>query len=218
MNKYFGEPIQCNTGRSNIPPMEIITYCWLEGVFSSFSATQKEGYPGVKQKYIWQRQEASRLADIVEDLRDNHIDSLTPFHKLRLLQDIADAMDSGTFFMFYYVLADTLCLLNIVAQMWFTNLFLGFGVSTLGYDWYKYKSNDTSKFNDPMIRIFPRQAKCTFHKTGSSGTLEKIDSLYLLPQNIVNEQLFLFFMNKFFFYYGFGTFSLCSRQYLYFLY
>ncbi|RWS21616.1 innexin shaking-B-like protein, partial [Leptotrombidium deliense] len=49
MNKYFGEPIQCNTGKSNIPPMEIVTYCWLEGVFSSFSATQKEGYPGVKQ-------------------------------------------------------------------------------------------------------------------------------------------------------------------------
>ncbi|RWS19653.1 innexin inx2-like protein, partial [Leptotrombidium deliense] len=76
--------------------------------------------------------------------------------------------------------------------MWFTNLFLGDGFSTLGYDWYKYKSNDTSKFNDPLIKIFPRQAKCTYHKTGSSGTLEKIDSLCLLPQNIANEQIFLF--------------------------
>ncbi|RWS19885.1 hypothetical protein B4U80_09925 [Leptotrombidium deliense] len=61
--------------------MDIKTYCWME-VFSSFSETQKEGYPGVKPsimfnipKYVWQRQEASRLTDIVKDLRDNHIDS-----------------------------------------------------------------------------------------------------------------------------------------------
>ncbi|RWS26116.1 innexin inx2-like protein [Leptotrombidium deliense] len=222
MNNYFGDHIECNTSKSDIPPAQIVRYCWMEGVFSSYSETQKEGYPGVKEvtegdkivyhryyqwvyfvlifqsmlfympKYVWRRQEGSRLTDMIEDLRDNHIDSLTPFHKSRILQDVADAMYTGNFFIFYYVLADIMCLLNVLAQTWFTNLFLGGGFSTLGYDWYIYKLNDTSKFNDPLLRIFPRQVKCTYHKYGFTGTLEKIDSLCLLPQNIVNEQIFLF--------------------------
>jgi hypothetical protein len=34
--------------------------------------------------------------------------------------------------------------------------------------------------------------KCTFHKYGPSGTVEKKDGLCVLPLNIINEKIFIF--------------------------
>ena len=34
--------------------------------------------------------------------------------------------------------------------------------------------------------------KCTFHKFGSSGDLEKHDALCILPLNIFNEKIYIF--------------------------
>ena len=63
---------------------------------------------------------------------------------------------------------------------------------------------------DPMVYIFPRSpsltlhklpvvnsiktrlTKCTFHKFGSSGELEKHDALCILPINIFNEKIYIF--------------------------
>ena len=45
---------------------------------------------------------------------------------------------------------------------------------------------------DPMIYIFPRMTKCTFHKFGPSGEVEKHDALCILPLNIVNEKIYIF--------------------------
>lgn len=45
---------------------------------------------------------------------------------------------------------------------------------------------------DPMVYVFPRVTKCTFHKYGASGTIQKHDSLCILPLNIVNEKTYIF--------------------------
>ena len=34
--------------------------------------------------------------------------------------------------------------------------------------------------------------KCTFHKFGPSGTVEKKDGLCVLPLNIINEKIYVF--------------------------
>ena len=34
--------------------------------------------------------------------------------------------------------------------------------------------------------------KCTFHKFGPSGTVEKFDGLCVLPLNIINEKIYVF--------------------------
>ena len=39
---------------------------------------------------------------------------------------------------------------------------------------------------------FFRLTKCTFHKFGSSGELEKHDALCILPLNIFNEKIYIF--------------------------
>ena len=45
---------------------------------------------------------------------------------------------------------------------------------------------------DPMARVFPKMTKCTFHKFGPSGTVEKFDGLCVLPLNIINEKIYVF--------------------------
>ena len=54
MRQYFGEPIECLTGRSDIPQAMLQHYCWLE---ATFSVAEPDGravvgpqvaYPGVK--------------------------------------------------------------------------------------------------------------------------------------------------------------------------
>ncbi|XP_012340142.1 innexin inx1-like [Apis florea] len=45
---------------------------------------------------------------------------------------------------------------------------------------------------DPMVYVFPRVTKCIFHKYGASGTIQKHDSLCILPLNIVNEKTYIF--------------------------
>ena len=34
--------------------------------------------------------------------------------------------------------------------------------------------------------------KCTFHKFGPSGTVQKFDGLCVLPLNIINEKIYVF--------------------------
>lgn len=46
--------------------------------------------------------------------------------------------------------------------------------------------------SDPMVEIFPRITKCTFHKYGASGSIQKHDALCVLALNILNEKIYIF--------------------------
>jgi len=45
---------------------------------------------------------------------------------------------------------------------------------------------------NPMDSVFPKMAKCDFHRIGSSGTKEKVDVMCVLPLNVLNEKIFYF--------------------------
>jgi len=42
-----------------------------------------------------------------------------------------------------------------------------------------------------MMEVFPRVTKCTFHKYGASGTIQKLDALCVLGLNIINEKIYI---------------------------
>ena len=48
---------------------------------------------------------------------------------------------------------------------------------------------DPEERADPMNIVFPKVAKCTFHKYGPSGTIENKDGLCILALNIINEKV-----------------------------
>lgn len=52
--------------------------------------------------------------------------------------------------------------------------------------------HDMADFAKQSSILFPSQAKCDYFNFGSSGTIQFIDSLCMLPQNVLNEKVFVF--------------------------
>jgi len=63
---------------------------------------------------------------------------------------------------------------------------------TFGVEVIAFALRDEEERVDPVIYIFPRMTKCTFHKFGTSGNIESHDALCILPINIVNEKIYIF--------------------------
>ncbi|GIY07719.1 innexin inx2 [Caerostris extrusa] len=65
--------------------------------------------------------------------------------------------------------------------------FTSYGLEVLNFsEW----DNQALRF-DPMVRVFPRMTKCTFHAYGSSGDVQRHDAMCILPINIINEKIFI---------------------------
>lgn len=70
--------------------------------------------------------------------------------------------------------------------------FLGGAFLSYGTDVLKFSNMNQEQRTDPMVEIFPRVTKCTFHKFGASGTIQKLDALCVLALNILNEKIYIF--------------------------
>ena len=62
---------------------------------------------------------------------------------------------------------------------------------TYGTDVLNFINLEDEDRSDPMMEVFPRVTKCTFHKYGSSGTIQKHDALCVLGLNIINEKIYI---------------------------
>jgi len=72
------------------------------------------------------------------------------------------------------------------------DFFLGGEFTTYGTDVLSMTELQQEERDDPMSRVFPKVTKCTFHKFGPSGTVERFDGLCVLPLNIINEKIYVF--------------------------
>merc|ERR1711997_634912 len=77
-------------------------------------------------------------------------------------------------------------------QIYFMDFFLGGEFTSYGLDVVRMTELEPEQREDPMSRVFPKVTKCTFHKFGPSGTVEKFDGLCVLPLNIINEKIYVF--------------------------
>ena len=80
----------------------------------------------------------------------------------------------------------------ILGQMVLLDRFFDGTFFTYGIEVMSFADRDQEDRIDPMIYVFPRMTKCTFHKFGTSGNIEKHDALCILPLNIVNEKIYIF--------------------------
>ena len=72
------------------------------------------------------------------------------------------------------------------------DFFLGGEFTSYGLDVINMTELEPDQREDPMSRVFPKVTKCTFHKYGHSGTIEKHDALCLLALNIISEKIYVF--------------------------
>jgi len=83
-------------------------------------------------------------------------------------------------------------LINVLSQIFFTDMFLGYEFSTYGVSAASFLEESPENRIDPMSKVFPRVTKCTFQKYGPSGSLQLHDAQCVLPINIVNEKIYVF--------------------------
>lgn len=112
-------------------------------------------------------------------------------HKKRILLDyLQNHFGNHRIYAIKYFLCEILCLLNLIIQMSFMNWFFDGQFWTFGFDVLCYARGGREM--NPMLFVFPRMTKCTFHSYGYSGDIQKHDALCMLPLNVVNEKIYVF--------------------------
>lgn len=144
--------------------------------------------------YVWKCWEAGRLKDLASGLNSILEDSDSKISKRKVVvKYFLEQRNSHTYYYARYLFCIILNFINAVGQIYFTNRFLGgefvsYGLEVIGYS----ELEDQESRLDPMIRVFPRVTKCSFHTFGASGDIQRHDAICVLPINIINEKIYIF--------------------------
>jgi hypothetical protein len=151
-------------------------------------------------RYIWKAAEGGKIRNLILGLNNPIMDEQKKTTNRRLLVDYL-ARNRGTHSTSFiiYSLTEVLNFLNVVLQMYIMDRFLGGEFSDYGWKVISFTEWDWSVRYDPMIRVFPRLTKCTFHRYGSSGDVQRHDAMCILPINIINEKIYVFLWFWFYF-------------------
>ncbi|KAH1029122.1 hypothetical protein HUJ05_002420 [Dendroctonus ponderosae] len=109
-----------------------------------------------------------------------------------ILEYLAQHVKRHNLYALRYWGCECLCLINIIVQMWCMNRFFDGEFLSYGLRVMNYSEQVQEDRIDPMVYVFPRVTKCIFHKYGPSGSIQKHDSMCILPLNIVNEKTYIF--------------------------
>lgn len=143
-------------------------------------------------RLIWISWEGKRIKSLLQELNHPVIPEEEKRRRLeRLARYFGTSMHNHSGYAFRYLLCELIALINVVCQIYFINVFLGGEFTSYGIEVIKFSSCAQEDRIDPMVRIFPRITKCMFHHYGSSGDVQKIDTLCLLPLNIINEKIYI---------------------------
>ncbi|RWS20126.1 innexin inx2-like protein, partial [Leptotrombidium deliense] len=144
-------------------------------------------------RLIWKTNEGGTMKAMVtglksptipEDLRQNGLNAIVTALK-------RNTGNNNTLFM-TCLLCESFYLVNVILQMYFMNQFLR--GSFLSYGWKALTFTDWSHeiSDDPFRQTFPTLTACKFSYYGPSRDITQINTICLLPINILNQKLFLF--------------------------
>ncbi|XP_074595272.1 innexin inx2-like [Brevipalpus obovatus] len=139
-------------------------------------------------KMMWRASESNRLRNLISTLSSRSVHELDEGDRIRVVQEVADNLSIANSYLNTVLFCEAFCFVHLILQFWFVNMFLGGSFVDLGWRWLQYANYGYR--DDPLVRIFPRMVKCSFHRYGFSGTLEAKDALCFLPLNIVNEKIY----------------------------
>lgn len=144
-------------------------------------------------RYMWKTWEGGRIKMLVLDLNCPIISDECKTDRKKLLIDyFTTNLHTQNFYAVRFFLCEFLNFVNVIAQIFFMDYFLEGEFSTYGSDVLRFTEMEPEDRADPMARVFPKVTKCTFHKYGPSGSIQKLDGLCVLPLNIVNEKIYVF--------------------------
>merc|ERR1712218_265511 len=126
-----------------------------------------------------------KISSLTMDLDQGIITESEKRQKKKMLVDyLYNNLKNHNFWAYKYFFCEFLGLLNISGQMFLMDRFFDGTFFTFGIEVLSFAERDQEDRIDPMVYIFPRMTKCTFHKFGTSGEIEKHDAMCILPLNI----------------------------------
>src|SRR5690242_1392193 len=93
-----------------------------------------------------------------------------------LLNHLYASQGLNTTYGLSYAFFELLNFLHVILQMKLIDVFLGGEFSSYGFQVLRFINQvDPMDRIDPMAKIFPKMAKCTFHRFGPSGSVQRYD-------------------------------------------
>jgi len=145
--------------------------------------------------YLWKLWEGGKLSMLVQDLNNKNIlDGMDQYKARRqaVVEYILRTFRTHNSYIYKFIFCEVLNLVNILFQIYLMDLFFGGQFTKYGADVLSVTETAIEARDDPMNRVFPKVTKCTFHKYGPSGTIERQDGLCILAMNIINEKIYVF--------------------------
>lgn len=144
--------------------------------------------------WMWKQWEEGKIRMISEGIRGATMESKQERQAKtdRLVQYIIETLHLHNSYAAGYFFCEIVNFINVVGNIFFIDTFLGGAFLSYGTDVIKFSNMNQEDRSDPMIEVFPRVTKCTFHKFGASGTIQKLDALCVLALNILNEKIYIF--------------------------
>lgn len=148
--------------------------------------------------FFWKMWESRLLITLTQNLRNplckdkeqkEEIANIVGY--LTKNRDMARHRKRHRTYLYYFLTCELMNFLNVIMQIYLVDEFLGGTFTTYGLDVLNYVQLDQEIRVDPMVRIFPRMTKCSFHRFGASGDVQKYDALCILPLNIINEKIYI---------------------------
>jgi len=144
-------------------------------------------------RYLWKIWEGGKLTMLVSGLNVPIVDTETKNERKEVLVNyFTENRNNHNFYALRFFFCEFLNLANVLFQIFLMDFFLDYQFTTYGTDVLAMTEFSHDSRDDPMARVFPKITKCTFHKFGASGTVQKFDGLCVLPLNIINEKIYVF--------------------------
>ncbi|XP_042238528.1 innexin inx2-like [Homarus americanus] len=142
--------------------------------------------------YLWKMWEGGRIQQLTQDLNPSSFTaSVSSDHLATIKQYFGGNFRLlHTNYAYKFFLCEVLNFVNVVSQMYLTDRLLGYRF--LDYGLRVIRAGNELQEEEEEV-VFPKVAKCSFYMFGPSGSLARHDTLCVLPLNILNEKIYLFF-------------------------
>ena len=142
--------------------------------------------------YLWKMWEGGKCEMLLMDLQS----PVTPEaerrdQQKRITEYYSASLHHNKIYAVRFFSCEVLNFVNVIAQIYFTDLFLGYEFTTYGLRVVQYLDMDLEDRPDPMALVFPKMTKCTFYSYGASDTVQRLDCLCVLSTNILNEKIYV---------------------------
>ncbi|CAG7720143.1 unnamed protein product [Allacma fusca] len=111
--------------------------------------------------------------------------------KANQIDYILKHLNTHNWYALCYWFTELMCFVNVVVQIFLMNLFFKGDFIKYGLTVVTFPELEPNERSDNMAFVFPHQTKCTFHRYGPGGSIERIDALCILPLNVTNEKTYI---------------------------